>query len=173
MFEYFSVGYVLKPRGLKGEIKVEPLTDDIRRFDLLDKVYLKKALGYQEVKILKKTYIKNFLFIILEGYDSIEKAQCLRNQYLWIPRTLAVELPKGNFFISDIIDCVVETVDGIKIGRIKDVIQTGHNDVYVVDNSKGEVLIPALKKVVKKVDLKERILIVDANELEGLLPDDY
>lgn len=172
MIEYLSVGYVLKPKGIKGEIKVQPLTDDIKRFDKLHSIYLKSSSGYRNVNILDRSYAKGFVFLKLEGFESIEQAELLRRQYLWISRDMALPLPKDTFYIADLINCSVETTNGRELGQVQDVIQTGSNDVLTVYGDMGEILIPLLKKAVKKVDLKERKIIVIEKELEGLLPND-
>jgi len=172
MLEYLSVGFVLKPQGLKGEIKVKPLTDEISRFDSLNQVFTKERDGYKRRKIEARRYDKGFVFLRLEGFNTIESVEHLRNQYLWIPRSLAKPLPKDTFFIADIIGCSVSTIDGQELGNVTDIIQTGSNDVYVVDGSKGTILIPALKKVVVSLKPEEGRMFVDLTEMEGLLPDE-
>lgn len=172
LLEYLSVGWVLKPQGIKGEIKVKPLTDDITRFDDLDEVYLKHGQDYFPVKIIDRKYRKDFVYLILEGYSDRNQAEKLREQYLWIPRDMARVLPQGTYFIADIIGCIVRTSEGQELGHIDQVLQTGSNDVYLVKGSKGQILIPALKKVVLQIDIYNKAIEVDAGELEGLLPDE-
>lgn len=172
MLKYLSVGMVLKPQGLKGEVKVEPLTDDITRFDDLDVVYLKSGQSYFEVKIISRRYSSNFVYLILEGFEDRNQAEKLRGQYLWIPRHMARILPEDTFLIADLIGSAVITNDGRQLGHIERVLQTGSNDVYVVNGDKGEILIPALKKVVLRVDIVNKKVEVDVQELEGLLPDE-
>lgn len=172
MLKYLSVGLVLKPQGLKGEVKVNPLTDNIKRFDNLDEVYIKAGQNYIPLKIRGRWYRKDFVYLSFEGYEDRNQAERLRNEYLWIPREKAIPLPEDTFFIADLIGCAVRTNEGECLGHIEQVIQTGSNDVYVVNGSKGEILIPALKKVVLQVDIMNRFIEVDASELEGLLPDE-
>lgn len=171
MLEYLIVGVVLKPQGLKGEIKVKSLTDDIRRFDSLPQVYLKAEGGYQPVKVLKRRYDKGYAYLTLEGIDAIEAAEPLRSAELFIPRSLARTLPQDTYFIADLIGCQVATVQGRGLGTVSQVIQTGSNDVYVLRSGQQEFLIPALKKVVRSVDLKNRQILVDVSDMEGLVPD--
>lgn len=99
-------------------------------------------------------------------------AEKLRGQYLWIPREEAKKLPEGSFFIADLIRCNVYTQEEEHLGSIKEVIHTGSNDVYVIKGVKGEILIPALKKVVLNVDIEAKRMTVDSLKLEGLLPDE-
>jgi len=172
LLKYLSVGLVLKPQGIKGEIKVKPLTDDITRFDDLDEIYLKNGQNYFPVKIIGRRYRNDFVYLALEGYGDRNRAECLRGQYLWIPRHMARVLPEDTYFIADLVGCVVRTRDGEELGRIEQVIQTGSNDVYLVNGDRGEILIPALKKVVLQVDIVNKVIEVDAEELEGLLPDE-
>lgn len=172
MLEYLSVGVVLKPQGLKGEIKVKPLTDDEKRYNNLQTVYLKNG-EYRELRIISRRYEKGFVFLKLRGYETIESVMPLRNQYLWIPRHMARKLPENTFFIADLIGCRVETLSGDVLGKITNVLETGSNDVYVIQGGPlGEVLIPALKKVVTRVDIVNRLIRVDLTDMEGLLPNE-
>lgn len=172
MLDYLSVGYVLKPQGIKGEIKVEPLTDYIERFDELDILYIKEANQYNPVKVMSTRYRGNHVFLRLEGYNNMDDAEKLRGQYLWIPRDQVRDLPKDTFLIADIIGCAVYTQEGDHLGHVDRVIHTGSNDVYVTEGPLGEILIPGLKKVVLDVDIQGRQITVAVQELEGLLPDE-
>jgi 16S rRNA processing protein RimM len=171
LLEYISVGYVLKPRGIKGEIKVEPLTDYIERFDELDVLYIKENDEHKPVKILSRTYSQTHVFLKLEGYMDRDQAERLRGQYLWITRDQVRDLPEDTFLIADIIGCAIYTKEGKHLGCVDNVIHTGSNDVYVTKGPLGEILIPGLKKVVLDVDIQEKKIIVSVQELEGLLPD--
>ncbi|NLX70909.1 MAG: 16S rRNA processing protein RimM [Clostridiales bacterium] len=174
LLKYLSVGYVLKPHGVRGALKVEPLTDNMYRFDYLDQVFLKKGNNqYRPVKIEDRKYGKNFVILKLEGYEDRNQSETLRGEYLWVPRENAVALPEDTYYIADIIGCSVETSNGQLLGHIVRVLKTGSNDVYIVrDKSKNEILIPALKKVVNKINLVDRKIIVKAEEMEGLLTDE-
>ncbi|WP_243641216.1 ribosome maturation factor RimM [Xylanivirga thermophila] len=171
MVEYLCVGFVVKPQGIKGEAKVLPLTDDITRFNDLNKVYLYVENGYHELSIERARYTKDFVYLKFAGYNNRDQVERLRNEELWIPREMSVKLPDNVYFIADIIDCSVYTLSGIHLGVISDVLQTGSNDVYVIEGKYGQILIPALKKVVKQVLLQEKKIRVDQEQLEGLLPD--
>lgn len=171
MLDYLSVGYILKPHGIRGEMKVEPLTDYIERFDELDTLYIKRAEQYCPIRIMARRYRGNHVFLVLEGYDNLDKTEKLRGQYLWIPRDEARALPEDSFFVADIIGCAVFTEEGRPLGHVDGIIHTGSNDVYVTKGSMGQILIPGLKKVVLDVDIQSRKIIVAAQELEGLLPD--
>lgn len=172
MNEYFAVGYVLKPQGIRGEIKVEPLTDHIKRFDELDFVLIEDSNSYRQLNIENVRYMKDAVILKIQGYDDVNCAETLRNEYLWIPRSMAKELPEHTYFIADIIGCTVKTNVGEIIGTVKDILSTKSNDVYVIDSSSGDILIPTLKKVVKKVDIQKKIITIDTTGLEGLFPYD-
>lgn len=169
--KYLSVGYVTKPQGIKGEVRVKPLTDDMYRFDDLDEVFLKRQDRYVPVKIQRRRYAKDFVILKLEGFEDRNQAETLRGEYLWISREQARPLPKDTYFIADIVGCRVETCAGRFLGYVTGVLHTGSNDVYVVKD-KEEVLIPALKKVVVDVDVENSKIVVNHEELEGLLPDE-
>jgi len=169
--KYLSVGYVTKPQGIKGEVKVKPLTDNMYRFDDLDEVFLKRQDRYIPVKVQERKYVKDSVILKLEGFEDRNQAETLRGEYLWISRKQARPLPEGTYFIADIVGCRVETCAGRFLGYVADVLHTGSNDVYVV-RDKEEVLIPALKKVVVDVDVEGGRIVVNQEELEGLLPDE-
>lgn len=173
MLRYISVGYVLRPQGIKGEIKVEPLTDDMEQFNDWDTLYLEQGGEYTPLKVTAKRYRDNHLFLRIQGYSDINLAEKLRGKYLWIAKDELGNLPRDTFLIVDIIGCVVHTQEGQELGRVRSIIHTGSNDVYVVKGPLGEILIPGLKKVVSEVDIKNKRIAVVAQELEGLLPDEY
>lgn len=170
MLDYLSVGYVVKPQGVRGEIKVEPLTDYMERFDELETLYLKGPDGYKPKRVVARRYSSRHIFLRLEGFEDRDSAEGLRGEYLWIPRHMARELPEDTFLIADIIGCIVYTEDGKELGKIDRVIETGSNDVYVTKGPMGEILIPGLKKVVSDIDINGRRIQVKASELGGLLP---
>ncbi|MFA6697622.1 MAG: ribosome maturation factor RimM [Eubacteriales bacterium] len=176
MMTYLSIGLVLKPQGLKGELKVKPLTEDPKRFDRLDYVLIKdeskKDNVYIKHKIERSRHSKGFVYLKLEQIDSIEDAEILRNQYLWIPRELAIKLPEDTFFIGDIIGCTVVTIEGKSLGQVSNVIKTGSNDVYEIKSNGGQLLLPAIKKVVKEVDINAARIVVDLTDMKGLLDDE-
>ncbi len=171
MLDYLSVGFVLKPQGLKGEIKVKPLTDEPERFDTLTHIYLKEEDKYKRIIVEARRYDKSFVYLKLAGYTSIEAVEPLRNAYLWIPRSLARLLPKDAYFIADILGCMVETKEGRILGELVDLIHTGSNDVYVIKGKKGDILVPALKRHVLSVDPPKKRIVVDLTGLEELLSD--
>lgn len=170
MVDYLSVGYVLKPQGIRGEIKVESLTDDLERFNELDLLYIENQGEYNPLKITARRYSGQHIYLCLEGYNNMDEAENLRGEYLWIPREMARVLPEDSFFVADIIGCDVYTTEDEYLGSIDDIIHTGSNDVYVTRGPKGEILIPALKKTIIGVDIEGKRIAVNPDELEGLWP---
>ena len=155
MEDYLSVGQISKPHGIKGEVKVIPLTDDIKRFRKLKKVYID---GNEKTIVWCKMQVDRVILKI-EGIDTIEGAEILRNKYIQVKREEAVRLPKDSYFVTDLVSCTVYDTLENKIGKIYDVIKTGSNDVYWIKDEK-EVLIPALKDIVLEVDIDSHRIVI-------------
>lgn len=164
-----TVGRIICPWGVRGQVKVEPLTDDPKRFKSLPEVFIEFADSAVFYQIESVIFLKDYFPVIkLEGINSRQKAEALRGYYLKIQRKHAVKLPKDRYFICDIIGLCVFDESGNYIGTVKDVLQTGANDVYAVETpDQKEVLIPAIKQVVKKIDLENGKMIIQP--LEGML----
>ena len=168
MDEYLEIGQIVNTNGLKGFLKVKPLTDDITRFEDLEKVYIQKGNELVEFTIQDVKYSKNMVLLKLEGIDDIDEAQKYRNFYIKINREDAVELEDNSYFIVDIIGSEVYTDEDVFLGKVIDVFPTGSNDVYTVKAEDGkEILLPAIEDVIKNVDIKNKKIIVHL--LEGLI----
>ena len=155
MKKFLTIGEITKPHGIKGEVKVFPLTDDIQRFKKLKRVFI----DGQEVKISYVTVGHDRAILRLEGVDSVEDAEKLRKKLLVVPREEAVRLEEDAYFIEDLKDCTVYDEEGLELGKVAEVIQTGANDVYWIKKPK-ELLIPAIRDVVLSVDVEvEKIII--------------
>ncbi|MCK9216566.1 MAG: ribosome maturation factor RimM [Firmicutes bacterium] len=164
MIKYISVGQIIGVYGIKGELKVYPLTDNTKRFDNLDDVFIEMKNEISKFKVDYVKYLKNLVIVKLKGIDSVESAGEFSGKYIKVSREDAVKLPSDSYFICDLIDAEVFTVEGLYLGKIKDVIKTGSNDVYIVKNDENEVLIPALKNIFKKIDIENSRLIVELPE---------
>lgn len=166
MLDYFEIGIITNTHGVKGEVKVLPLTDDPKRYDLLKEVYIENTQNKRTLyKIESVRYFKQFVLITFNGIDTMDKAQLLKDSKIIINRKDAVELPEDTYFIADLIDCSVYE-DDIYLGKVYDVISTGSNDVYVVKDSESnkEILVPAIADVVKNVDVKTGRIDVELSE---------
>ena len=168
MEEYFEIGQIVNTSGLKGILKIKPFTDDIKKFSNLKTIYIKTKSGLTEFKIEQVRYVKNMVMLKLAGIDTVEEAEKYRNLYIKILRDQEEELEAGSYYVVDILGCKVNTDANQELGKIVDVFQTGSNDVYVVKDEQGkQILLPAIKQVMKNVDIKNKIITVHL--LEGLV----
>ena len=164
MENYLEIGQIVNTHGLRGGLKVMPWCDDPEIFDELAYVVIDGI----EFDIEKSRMQKNMVLLKLEGIDHINDAEKYRNKVLTIPREELGELPEGTYYICDLLGCSVETVDGKNLGKVCDIIKTGSNDVYVVeDDNKKQVLIPVIDEVVKSVDIEGKQIIIEP--LKGLI----
>jgi 16S rRNA processing protein RimM len=168
-----TIGQISKVRGIKGEMVVVSLTDDPKRFSELEKVFLSKDEKITEFVVekvrteLKTKKLKEMVLLKLKGVESPEEAKKLVGSFLEIEKEDVIKLPEGRYFIFDIIGLKVITTEEKEIGTVKEVISLPANDVYVVQGEKKEYDIPALKEVVKKIDLERKVMIIEPKE--GLL----
>ena len=154
MNKYLELGQIVNVKGLKGEVKVMPFTDDITRFDNLEKVYVKTKKEEKLYKIQNVRYHKNMVLIKFENIETPEQAELLRNAFLEIDRENAIPLEEGTYYIADLIGMEVYSDDGNKLGIVEDIYNTGANDIYVVKNDLGkQILLPGIKEVIKEVNL--------------------
>lgn len=168
MIQYLKVGQIINTHGVNGELKIYPLTDDIKRFKKLKHVFIKSDNNYIEYDILSVKFINQLVIIKLSGIDDMDKALELKKEYLYIDRKNAVKLPEDSYFIADLIGMDVITQEGVVIGSIASVFSTGSNDVYEIkDNTGKSFLIPAIKDVIKKVEIENKRMYI--NLLEGLI----
>lgn len=161
MQKRLEIGQIVNTFGIKGEVKVSPFTDDIRRFDNLKEVYIKTKKDSKIYKIEGVKYHKNMVLIKLQNVDTPEQADMLKNAYLEVDRENAIKLKKDEYFIADLIGLDVYTDEGNLLGKVDDIYNTGANDIYVVKDELGkQVLLPAIKDVIKNIDLENEKIIV-------------
>lgn len=163
--KYLSCGQIVKPQGLRGEVKVRPLTDDAQRFYDLPQVFLKEAGGYRAVAVTSVRLHEGFAYLKLAGIDSRDAAEALRDAFLWVDRAHAAPLPEGRYYIADILGSAVVDENGGKHGVIEDVIQTGANDVYVIRDGTKEWMLPALKSIILRYELDYGRIVIDPTQL--------
>lgn len=160
MQKRFEVGQIVNTFGIKGEVKVTPFTDDINRFDSLEKVYVKTKKEEKLYNIENVRYHKNMVLLKLENVNTMEDAEMLRNAFLEIDREEAIPLEKGTYFIADLIGLDVYTDEQEFLGKVEDIYNTGSNDIYVVKNELGkQILLPGIEEVIKEVKLDDRIIV--------------
>ncbi len=151
--EYLMIGEITKPQGVRGEVKVRPCTCDAERFEGLETVYVEKEGGYAPMNIRVNRLSDDAVFMNVEGVTDRDAAEALRGTLLYIDRAHAVALDEDTNFLADLYGLHGLTDDGRDLGKLADVMQPGGNDVYVFKGPLGEVLVPALRSVVLKVDL--------------------
>ena len=161
MQKRLEVGQIVNTFGIKGEIKVTPFTNDIRRFDDLKKVYVKTRKESKLYNVENARYHKNMVLLKLKGINTPEEAEMLRNAFLEIDREDAIPLEEGTYFIADLLGLEVYTDEGKLLGRVEDIYNTGSKDIYVIKDELGkQVLLPGIDEVIKEVDLNNGKIIV-------------
>lgn len=168
MTKYLEIGQIVNTFGIKGMVKIKPFTDDITRFDDLEKVYVKNKSGKKEYKIEEVKYHKQMVLIKFEGINNPEDANLLRESYLMVDREKEKPLEEGTYYIVDLIGIEVYTDEGELLGTLKDIFNTGSNDIYEVKDELGkQILLPAISDVIKEIDMENRKIIVHL--LKGLM----
>ena len=163
-----AIARLSKPRGLRGEIIADILTDFPDRFDNLKTVLLVHPNGKTaEIEIEKFWFQKKRIVLKFVGYDSIEAAETLRNCEICVAETEAVELEADEFFDWELEGCAVETVEGTRIGTVKELMRTGGTELLVVAGEAKEYLIPFAETICVEVDVENKLIRIDAPE--GLL----
>lgn len=167
MENYFVVGNIVNTQGIKGEVRVMPTVDDVSRFELLDHIFVDRKGSIKEYEIENVRFHKQFVLLKLKGIDDMTTAETLKGTVVKITEDMAVPCEEDEYYIRDLYDMEVVTVEGEKLGIITDVIFTGANDVYAVKNDNGkEILIPAIKDCIINVDIENNTMTVKL--LEGL-----
>ena len=168
MTSELEIGQIVNTFGIKGEVKVKPFTDDIKRFDKLKKINIEQKNNKKEYEIENIKYHKDMVILKLKGIDQIEQAELLRNSYLKINRNEEVPLEENTYYIVDLLGLSVYTEEDVLLGILDDIYNTGSNDIYVVKDSLGkQTLLPAIQDVIKEIDIENQKIIVHV--MKGLL----
>lgn len=168
--EWATIGKVVALFGIHGEIKVLSLTDIPNRFAELEAVYLGSDHTHYPIKSVRP-YKGDMVVLKLAGIEDANTAETLRNLDLSIPLSQLAPLPPDSYYQHDLIGMEVVTVGGQNVGKIVDIMVTGSNDVYIIEGKAPgrEILIPAIKDVIKQVDLIRRMMYIEP--MKGLLDD--
>jgi len=168
--EWATIGKIVAPFGIRGELKTYPLSDVPDRFSRLDSVYL--TPNYRRYSIAGvRPYKGTMVLLKLEGIDDATAAETLRNCDACIPLSQLAELPPDTYYQHDILGLRMVTLDEREVGTVVDIIVTGSNDVYAVRALDGQqILIPAIKEVIKQIDLIRRTIYIEP--MKGLLDDE-
>lgn len=166
MKKMLRVGKITNTHGLKGDLKVLPLTDYMERFEELDWVYIDGNSEKFYIKDVK--YMSTLVLLSFKGYEDINMVEKFKDKYLLIDESQRRDLPEDIYYIADIIGLDVYTVKDEYIGKVKDIIQTGPSEIYVIkcDNGK-EIMIPAVKEFVPGICLEKKRITVDP--IEGMI----
>jgi len=168
MEQLLQVGVITQTHGVHGEVKVFPTTDDPERFLDLEYVFLDTGKEKMKLTIQSVKFFKQFVILKFKGINNINDIERYKRCALLVDRENAVELEEDEYFIADMIGMNVLTEDGEIFGMLKDVIETGANDVYIINSKKhGEVLIPAIKECILDVNVKEGKMLVHL--MDGLI----
>lgn len=168
MVSEFRVGVISSTHGIRGEVKVFPTTDDPARYRDLKQVTVVTKRERRILKIEKVRFFKQFVIVKFKGIDDINEIEPYKGAELWVDRSQAVSLEEGEYFIADLVGLAVMTDEGEKLGTLREVIQTGANDVYEVFMENGKsVLLPVIDECVLDVDLEKGEVLVHV--MDGLL----
>lgn len=168
MEQLLQVGIISSTHGVRGEVKVFPTTDDMKRFKKLKEVQVDTGKEKKTLQIEGVKFFKQFVILKFKGYDTLDDIVVYKGKSLFVDRKNAVRLNKDEYFIADLIGIKVENEDQSFSGILSDVIETGANDVYVIKTPEGkEVLIPAIKECILQVDVEGGSMQVHL--LDGLL----
>ncbi|MGN0166769.1 MAG: ribosome maturation factor RimM [Acetatifactor sp.] len=171
MEDFFQVGIITSTHGVRGEVKVFPTTDDARRFKRLKDVIVDTGKEQILMEIEGVKFFKQFVILKFKGIDNINDVEKYRRSSLLVARKNAVRLSRDEYFVADLIGLQVRDEDGSEIGVLRDVMETGANDVYVIDLKDGrELLLPAIKQCVLEVDVEAGFIRIHI--LEGLLDEE-
>lgn len=168
MEQLLQVGVISSTHGIRGEVKVFPTTDDVKRFKKLKQVILDTGREQLPLEVEGVKFFKQFVILKFKGIDNINDIEKYKGKSLLVDREHAVKLRKDEYFIADMIGMDVFTEDEAFFGILKDVLETGANDVYIVEGKDGqEVLIPAIKQCILNVDVEKKKMVIHL--LEGLV----
>ena len=170
MEERLRVGVITSPHGVHGEVNVFPTTDDPARFKKLKKVIMESGRdGRVELNVQSVKFFKKFVIVKFKEFNTIEDVERLRGKELIIPRSDAQKLSKNEFYTADLIGMTICDEEGNELGTLKEVIQTGANDVYEMERADGEenVLIPAIADCIKNVDIENGVITIHV--MDGLM----
>ena len=163
--QFTIVGKIISSHGIKGELKIFPLTDDINRFKYLKEVYIgEEKLPVQVVGV---KFNKDKPIIRLKEFDNINQVLKFKDRYLYVDDENLIELEENEYFVFQLLGCKVENMEGKSIGVLEDIINTLSNDVYVIRHGEKEYLVPAIKEFIKDIDIESKLIRIDP--IEGMI----
>lgn len=170
MEDMLRIGVVTTTHGLRGEVKVFPTTDDVKRYKKCDEVVLVTKNENLTLHVQSVKFFKNIVIVKFKEFDTIEQVEGFRKCDLMVTRENAIPLKEGEYFLCDAVGCEVADEEGNYIGEVTDTIETGANNVFEISVSGGKtVLFPVIPECIKKVDVKEKKIV--AHVMKGLMDD--
>lgn len=171
MEKWFNVGKIVNTHGIRGEVRVISRTDfPEERYKVGNHLFLFKPGSKEPLELVVTSHRthKNFDLLTFEGYDNVNQVEALRDAIIKVPQSQRGDLQEGEYYFQDIIGCLVATIHGEEVGEVVEILTPGANDVWVVKSGRGkEILIPYIEDVVKKVDIKDKVILIEP--MEGLL----
>jgi 16S rRNA processing protein RimM len=171
MEKWFNVGKIVNTHGIRGEVRVISKTDfPEQRYKAGNVLYLFMPGSNKPIELTVKTHRthKNFNLLTFEGFENINEVEKFRDGILKVPESQLGELDEDEFYYHEVIGCHVVTTEGLELGKVTEILSPGANDVWVIKSSEGkEILIPYIEDVVKKVDVKGKVILIQP--MEGLL----
>ena len=161
MEDTLRVGVISSTHGVRGEVKVYPTTDDVNRFKKLKTVILDTGREQMTLSIESIKFFKNMVILKFKEFNNINDIEKYKGKDLLIHRDQAVKLAPNEYFVADLIGLKAVGDDGEDLGEVKDVLQTGANDIYVLHkDGEDDILLPAIKDCVKNVNIEEGTITV-------------
>ena len=158
-----AVGVIVRPHGVRGEVKIQPMTDSAQDWIHIHVVEWKDKSGALQHRKVKHQRVQGEMVLAqIEGVYDRNAAELMRGTELFVPRDEAPQLEENSYYIVDLIGCTVEDEEGNALGEVKDIYQPGGNDVYELKSAKGVILMPAVRHVIREVKVAERRIVVDA-----------
>jgi 16S rRNA processing protein RimM len=164
---YLAIGRIVRAHGLHGELSVTILTEFPERFETTEWVYLGNEFEASPYRLESYRWHKKNLLLTLSGITDRTQAEQLRGQYVQVPLAEAIPLPEGTYYLYQLLGLQVVTIDGQSLGVVADIIETGANDVYVVEGDGRQILLPAIDDVVRSIDLETGQIVVQV--IDGLI----
>ena len=161
MEDFFRIGVITTPHGIKGEVKVFPTTDDLDRFDELEDCFLKIGNEYKAVTCTGVKYFKNMVILKFAEYNDMNAAETLRQCEVYVDREHAVPLEEGEYYLADVIGATVYDEDGNWIGKLKDYMETTVQTIFIIEKEEGgEMMVPAVPEFIKDVDVAAMKIVI-------------
>jgi len=166
-FRYLAIGRIVRAHGIRGEVSIEIMTDFPERFDTTEWVYLGNEYEATPYPLDSYRWHKQNLLLSLGNITDRTAAEALRGQLVQVPFEEAMPLPEGHYYQFQLIGLNIVTTQGEPLGTLTDILETGANDVFVVNQNDRELLLPDIPDVVKSIDMAQNCIIVEL--LDGLI----